>query len=261
MKHFFKLIKIRFKAINSVVVSLFILSIVSVIFTELYLNNVPSFNNLQFKIGTIYIKLCYSYVSAFLFYYLIVFLPKEKKKIIGYVHINNKIMFIDELLGQMLYIAVYQDEADINLKKHYGKFDKGDIDLYLRKNYPPIGENNGRSFTNLKLNKNTLNNLNAIINKTIIYIDNVLLLNDLIDNEVLFYLLSIKGKLENIIHFKYYSVVDNSMPEMFLTLSDINEINYLKDKTVDAFTNKMINIYRYEAKRIGRELYKNISSY
>lgn len=261
MKHFFKLIKIRFKALNKSVVSLFILSIISVICTELYLNNVPSYNNLQFKIGTIYIKLCYSYVSAFLFYYLIVFLPKEKKKISGYVHINNKIMFIDKLLGQMIYIAVYQDEAADNLKKHNGKFDKGDIDLYLSKNYPPTGKNNGRTFSNLKLNKNTLKNLNAIINKTIIYIDNVLLLNDLIDNEVLFYLLSIKEKLENIIDIKYYSVADNSMPEMFLTLWDINQINYLKGKIVDTFTNKMINIYKYEAKRIGKELDKNISSY
>src|SRR5690606_23634509 len=52
--------------------------------------------------GQIIIKLCYSYISAFIFYFLVVHITKENKKAKVYRQLNNKILLIESDLFEII---------------------------------------------------------------------------------------------------------------------------------------------------------------
>ena len=80
IKDFFKITNLRFIGLRREIKFLLILSIISIISIEFILNKIKPFYNFQHDFGVVYLKLCYSYFSAFLFYYLVVYSPREREK-------------------------------------------------------------------------------------------------------------------------------------------------------------------------------------
>lgn len=101
-KYFYQLFKARFQGIRNELLILLALSIISILLNQFWINKISAFNDFQYNIGTIWIKLCYSYLSSFIFYYLVVYSPKERKRTKAYRVINNKIHKINELVTEIL---------------------------------------------------------------------------------------------------------------------------------------------------------------
>lgn len=103
---------------------------ISIVFlTELWLYKFPAYNEMTYKTGQIFIKLSYSYVSAFIFYFLVVHLPREKKKVNSYRIISIKIGEISRFLSYVLF-AIEQTTGD---KLQDTDFDKASLIKILRK--------------------------------------------------------------------------------------------------------------------------------
>ena len=93
----FKLLFLK-NRINSIPRPILLLSItafISIILIEVWLINVPAPFSIFHQLGNIYLKLCYSFFSAFIFYFLIVHIPKEKRKLKALRLIGNKVSIIN----------------------------------------------------------------------------------------------------------------------------------------------------------------------
>jgi hypothetical protein len=84
--------KSRISGLRKEVRILLYFSILSILSIELVFNKFDSFYQLQYDLGVIYLKICYSYFSAFLFYYLVVYAPRERRRVKSFRYINNKIL-------------------------------------------------------------------------------------------------------------------------------------------------------------------------
>ena len=96
-------IKNRLATIRTDVLVAFIIATAIILVTELWLYKYPAFNEQFYKTGQIFIKLSYSYVSAFIFFFLVVHLPKENKKINTYRIISVKIGEMGRFLVNILF--------------------------------------------------------------------------------------------------------------------------------------------------------------
>lgn len=85
----------RFTSLRRDILFPAIAAIISVLLIELYLNTIPARNDLLYNLGQIYLKFCYSFSAAVLFYYVVVHLPLERKKAKLYRYIRNKVVSID----------------------------------------------------------------------------------------------------------------------------------------------------------------------
>jgi len=248
MSHLYKIFISRLKALNSIVKYIFIICFISIVFTELYFIKIESFNELQYSIGIIYIKLCYSYFSAFIFYYLIVFNPKENRKVISFMHITNKIRFLAILLNK-IFVIVLKNDIEFTNEVTRENLDI-QIDLYIKSKWPKEDANRGRTFQNISFNQENNYLLNSIIDKSIQIIDEILLINDLIDSKTLYFLLRIKNDLQLIKDMKFFHIPDynSMMSEINISLLELSEIKDLRKQLIDNYKNKMENIYGYESR-------------
>jgi hypothetical protein len=89
----------------------------SILAIELFLNHIPAKSKFQYDLGQIYLKLCYSFTSAFLFYFLVVHLPKEKKKTKVYRFINNKTHQIGSEIGNFILTVSEVSKVQIDREK------------------------------------------------------------------------------------------------------------------------------------------------
>jgi hypothetical protein len=104
----------RIKTLRKDVLFFGTISIISILLTELLLKYIPSFSRLHYDIGQVYIKFCYSFTSALLFYFIVVHLPREKRKLKSYRYINNKIARIDHELR--ILISLISSASDFKIE-------------------------------------------------------------------------------------------------------------------------------------------------
>jgi len=96
---------------------LFMLALLTVCVIDFWLINIPELFNGGHVLGTIIEKLCLSYISAFIFYFLVVHIKqqKDKKNIYNYVAIkSNLIIAYGQTIGRDLAKA-----ADVTMKNYY----------------------------------------------------------------------------------------------------------------------------------------------
>lgn len=123
MNNKFKTKFIHFLTIKKDVLILAITSFVIIVINEFFLKYLGLNNKFFTNLLQILVKLSYSYFSAFLFYFIIVHLPKERKKI-AYHFINSKIGFLNDEIGTMLSkILIDSKESSNNIKKDISKED------------------------------------------------------------------------------------------------------------------------------------------
>lgn len=82
-------------------------AILSVLIVELVLSDIPAPSHFLYKLGQVYLKLCYSYVSAFIFYLLAVHWPKETRRVRTFRLLNNTVIRISERLSNDLLSGLY----------------------------------------------------------------------------------------------------------------------------------------------------------
>ncbi len=96
MSKFLRLIKTLRKDISV----LFIICIVTIFAIDFWLKGIPEFFNGGAKIGDIVYKLCMSYISAFIFYFLVVHIKAQKDNENLYAYVTKKVyMVIGSCLG------------------------------------------------------------------------------------------------------------------------------------------------------------------
>lgn len=76
--------------------------IISIFFIELKLKYIPAYNEIQYNLWQIYLKICYSFTAATLFYFIVVHLPREKRKLKSVRYINNKSANIAHEISSLL---------------------------------------------------------------------------------------------------------------------------------------------------------------
>lgn len=113
MTEFFNLIKTLRKDLSI----LFILSLATVLLIDFWLIEIPELFKKGHIIGTIAGKICLSYISAFIFYFLVVHTKqqKDKKNIYNYVaHKSISIIAYGQTIGRDL-----AKSANITMKEYY----------------------------------------------------------------------------------------------------------------------------------------------
>ncbi len=115
IKYLSKLLESRFGGLQKEVRNLFIISLLSIFFIELIFNKINAKYKFQYHIGLIYLKLCYSYLSAFIFYYLVVYAPKERRRVKSFRYLNNKLLMIGDQISDLL-VTLFKPQTQSILK-------------------------------------------------------------------------------------------------------------------------------------------------
>lgn len=138
------------------------------------MNKYPADSEFQYNFGRIIIKICYSYFSAFLFYFLIVFLPKERKKLKVFRFLNNTIHLIKgQKDGLILEIIKFTEPNTRVLDK--------EISFYCEKVDPNKPIKFGKHLNNYD-NYFELINQRALNIKS--HINDLIAVNELLDDEL-----------------------------------------------------------------------------
>lgn len=181
VKDYYQFTKSRIKGLRLELKIILLISILSILLIEFFLNKYPSKFQWQYDFGVIWLKLCYSYFSAFIFYYLVVYAPKERKRVKAFVLITNN---IGRIIGlQRLILEFLYTELNPNTQNHPIDYSEEDIrDICKRINpkapilisyFGKISFNNHYEFLN-----HFLNRMKTSISETIV-------LYDLLDDEIL----------------------------------------------------------------------------
>ncbi len=85
-----------FKTLRKDITIIFILCIATITSIDFWLKNIPELFNGGGKIGDIIYKLCLSYISAFIFYFLVVHIKTQRDKANLYKYVTQK---VDRIIG------------------------------------------------------------------------------------------------------------------------------------------------------------------
>ena len=98
----FKFWKHCFSTLRKDLKILFFISLFSILIIDFWLINVNEFFPYGATLGSIYYKICFAYITAFIFYFLNIHLQSERNKIKNFKYINNKCGSIYETTRSLL---------------------------------------------------------------------------------------------------------------------------------------------------------------
>lgn len=105
------------RALRKDLLALFIFSIINILIIDFWLINIPEIFIGGAKIGNIIYELCFSYISAFIFYFLVIHLKYQRDKENIYSYISKytfRIIFLAKILAKNL-----AENSGIQLKGNY----------------------------------------------------------------------------------------------------------------------------------------------
>lgn len=172
----------RVLGLNKWIKKFAILSITIILSIEFWLNGIPAWSKFTYDFGVVVLKLSYSFFSAFIFYLLVVHLPKEKRKVKSYRILYNTI----SLIHTDMYLLLNSLTKNISILKidnvtreefmSYCELLNGDEQV-------PIDNINLQlHFNKVKITFNEY--INFVIIKTRNAIQQILILNEIIDPEI-----------------------------------------------------------------------------
>lgn len=113
------------KTLRKDITFLFFICVTTIIGIDFWLKNIPEFFNGGAKIGDIIYKLCLSYISAFIFYFLVVHIKAQKDKANLYQYVEKKVyMVIGSCWGLITELA---KAANITVSDKYPTSDELEI--------------------------------------------------------------------------------------------------------------------------------------
>ena len=101
MKEFKFQLKVAKSRILSVRKEVRSLAISSILLIELLFNHFQAYNKSFYELGVIYLKICYSYFSAFIFYLLVVHFPRERRRVKSFRFLSNNVTEISQESRQL----------------------------------------------------------------------------------------------------------------------------------------------------------------
>ena len=122
----------RLKTIKKEIGVLAIVALSSILIIEFWLNNYSANYKFQYQFGQFYLKLCYSYFSAFIFYFFVVHVPRERRKAKLWLYLNNKSASIINEIHHL--IRLIYEKASINFD--YVNLTNEQLDEALKKINP-----------------------------------------------------------------------------------------------------------------------------
>jgi hypothetical protein len=151
-------------------------SIVVVLLVEFFLIDIKTEYALLYKPTPVLLKICYSLISAFIFYFFAVHFPRERRRAKVYRYISNRVFIINEEIHLILYTILAISKKEINQTE----LNKVDFINACKQINPKISfyELYGLSFSDwyeyLTKKKNVIEKL----------LDGLIQLNDLIDSDL-----------------------------------------------------------------------------
>jgi len=180
VEYYFRIVQSRFSGLRNDIKYLFFTSFGSILLIEFVLKKIQPWSQFQSDFGVMYLNLCYSYFSAFVFYYLIIFAPMERRRINTLRYVNNNLLTIKELAGGILITLVNQVKPSTEIPSGFTQESIIKICKQINPNSPlthdfrePITFRSHYEFINFKTVK-----ILSLVRELII-------LNDLLDEELL----------------------------------------------------------------------------
>lgn len=134
IKYFNVKVKSRVKGLRLELKIIFVISVFSILSIEFLLNKYPAKYQWQYDFGVIWLKLSYSYLSAFIFYYIVVYLPKERKRVRTFVLINDNILGVCDTITIIL--ETLHKQTDKSLTKYPTEYTQSMIYDICKKVHP-----------------------------------------------------------------------------------------------------------------------------
>lgn len=245
VKDYFKIVKSRFIGLRKEIRFLLFLSFVSILLIEFGLKKIQPRFQFQADFGVIYLNLCYSYFSAFIFYYLIIFMPMERRRINTLRYVNNKLLTIGNLISGIL--ETLFNEVNPTLAAP-SKFTQKDIDNICHQINP-------KSPISLHFSENaTFSDHYAYINfktsKIKLLSSELIILNDLLDEELIRGLTNINDAITSFLTF------DNNIPSnndmQYLSVS-LHNLYFESNEMLSHFSNNYNRRYNLQYHKNERE--------
>lgn len=195
IRHYYRVVSNRISSLRPFLLVLLLLAILSIVFLGILTIKLPCINPFYSGFINFSLRLSYAYISAFVFYFLVVHLPAENKKVAAYRQLNNKIIVLDEELSQIIYLIL--DNVNYEYKTQKGHFSISDISMKEFKQY--CSYTNSQKPPNLEFYNHSFPSWYEFLNykstKIKRLIDDLLILNNIIDVEVLRLLLYVEDEV------------------------------------------------------------------
>ena len=227
-------LKARFLGLRKEVRFLLILSACSIILIELILNKIDAYYQIQYDLGIIYLKLCYSYFSAFVFYYLVVYAPRERKRLKGFRYVGNKVKtigrLVDNIIRTLIMTKNYNFDEVVEITFENLNIRCKEINPHL-----PLLTIDG-TYTNyyyfLSFQTSKINN----------FVRELIILNDVIDEDLFYGLTNINDKITLHLTFDY---IPNNQTFGIVTFS-LWELYEEKEEMLKKFKNSYEKKYSFQ---------------
>ncbi|MGA2298651.1 MAG: hypothetical protein ABSG15_13980 [FCB group bacterium] len=217
---------------------IFFISILTIILMDFWLNNIPEIFNGASKIGQIIYNICFAYVSAFIFYFLVVHIKiqKDKDNLYGYISIN-----VAHVIGQANAVVLeLSKSSNITLKSKYPT--EEELNLILKSivaasNAPLLLGYNGPY-------ANWIQYLNYWRDRSNRFSNNVLSKMQFLDSELISILTEIEdcsyfNTLSNFIHINFINYDLKIFDKIFYEyLNKIKELENYYDEYLENYRNK-----------------------
>nr|WP_315145274.1 hypothetical protein [uncultured Flavobacterium sp.] len=245
IKDFFKITNLRFIGLRSEIKFLLKLSVFSILSIEFILNKIQPLYNFQYDFGVIYLKLCYSYFSAFVFYYLVVYSPRERRRIKSFRYLNNKLLTIDKIVKNILLSIFREIEPETTTLKPDIK--KEDIRVICKQVNPQLPITlNLIEFTTFK---NHYDFLNFQTKKIKLLISELIILNEILDENVFQGLTNINDIITNFLTFDINIFANQDMEYLSHSLYDLH---FESNEMANHFIKNYRHRYNYEYHKFER---------
>jgi hypothetical protein len=237
IKDFFIISKLRFIGLRKEIKFLFLLSVFSILIIEFGLG-FKTDNHFLNDIGKIWIKICYSYFSAFIFYYLVVYLPKERKRTSSYRYLNNKLLSINLIVNYII-ITIFK-EIDPTISNLINDIKEENIKEICKQINPNYSINiNLIEFSEFN---NHYEFFNFQTNKIKLLISELLILNDILDENTLRSLTNLNDTITTSFSFDINIPPNQDMEYLSLGLY---ELYFESKEMVNNFTENYCLRYDY----------------
>jgi hypothetical protein len=252
IKHELKVLKNRFITVRKDIQYPAIVAISSIIIGDIFLKHTPAFSQLQYDVGQLFIKLCYSFTSAFIFFFIVVHMPKERRKVRVYRFVNNKTLAIDREVRNMM--EQLSNSSGINLLSKLKRLELKESDINqaeleeacrrINPNTALISQGGlGRHFSSW------FDYLDFTGDNIKTYIQELLALNDSIDNDLLEHLTHLYDDTSILFEFKGVTPGNIDLDFMAHSIRNIIKDNALSVDTMAAKYRRYQYEYHYNYRK------------
>lgn len=227
-----------FKTLRKDITVLFFVCIATIICIDFWFKDIPEIFSGAAKIGDIIYKLCLSYISAFIFYFLVVHIKAQKDKVNLYSYVAKK---VDMVIGSCLGIIVeISKSANISLIDKYPSEDELSgicININPNSKAPLLLSNNSNNYANwiqyFEYEKRRSNDATEKIFRKMPFLDTKLV--------------NLLANIEDCVHFMVIGHVVATMPirnQDLLFLKEGLSKYFILIKELEAYANRKLNDYK-----------------